>query len=338
MRFLFVIAFFFMSNVTFSQKTFKVDNFSKDYFGKVFISDTSEVFSQGWIGIYDRNTKNQLIKVKSDELAIELHNGQLLANIKELPYGEQSLIIYEDFNFDGVKDFAIEDGQNSCYHGPSFKIYLADKSGFRLDSDFTRLAQEYCGMFDINRSDSTISTMAKDGCCWHQFSEFKVVNNKLQAIVITEDDKTDFPYETISKETWNGTKMIKTSQKTIYLDDERVKIILSFKVNNKGKEVVLFNINDRTLNYALLVKDEYVEFSFPREKIYKNPDFEYDSQKSTLTFRNGKATYIVHDKDTDFGIEILVNGKRYFWEGDKSTSHGSLDKLKINQLDNVTII
>ncbi len=96
------------------------------------------------MAVYERKTKKQLIKVASDELALTLHDGKALANIKSLPYSEQSLIIYEDFNFDGKNDFAISDGQNSCYHGPSFKIYLASPKGFLLSNEFTRLAQEYC--------------------------------------------------------------------------------------------------------------------------------------------------------------------------------------------------
>lgn len=49
--------------------------------------------------------------------------------------------MYEDFNFDGNKDFAIMDGQNSCYHGPSYRIYLAADKGFSFNEAFTRLAR-----------------------------------------------------------------------------------------------------------------------------------------------------------------------------------------------------
>ena len=78
-----------------------------------------------------KKNKKQLIKINSDELTFTLHKGKVLANVKELPYGKQSSILYEDFNFDGIKDFAIMDGQNSCYHGPSFQIYLATNKGFK---------------------------------------------------------------------------------------------------------------------------------------------------------------------------------------------------------------
>ena len=40
-------------------------------------------------------------------------DGKVRSNIKEIPYGEQSQILYEDYNFDGVPDLALMDGQNS---------------------------------------------------------------------------------------------------------------------------------------------------------------------------------------------------------------------------------
>jgi hypothetical protein len=55
----------------FAQKTFEVQDFSKDYFGKVYLETPSEVFSKGWVAIYDKKTKRQLIKVNSEELTSE---------------------------------------------------------------------------------------------------------------------------------------------------------------------------------------------------------------------------------------------------------------------------
>ena len=70
------------TTVTLAQNIFTVDNFSKDYYGKIQISDTSEVFSKGWVAIYDRRTNKQIIKLASDELALTLHDGKAFANIK----------------------------------------------------------------------------------------------------------------------------------------------------------------------------------------------------------------------------------------------------------------
>jgi len=333
------IIFLVFIHLTFAQTIFTVNNFSNDYYGKIEISDTSEVFSKGCISIYDSKTNQQVIKVVSDELAISLHDGKVFANIKSLPYGEQSLIMYDDFNFDGKKDFAIEDGQNSCYHGPSFVIYLATDNGFHLSEAFTRLAQEYCGMFQVDSSEKKISTMTKSGCCWHEFSEFIVENNKPKAIsIITEEQ--DLAFNIFTEQTWNGKAMVKKTTKTIDTEQDGIQIILSFVVQENGKKVILYNFNNRTLNYAFISKDNTVEFSYPIETVYKNPDFKLDSSSTNhcVIFTNKDATYKIYDLPSKLGIEINVGGKIYNLVGDKQTRQGGLDNLLKVHLDNVVYI
>lgn len=336
MRTLTTILLTILTTLTFAQKVFTVDNFSKEYYGKVQISDTSEVFSKGWIAIYDHKTNKQIIKVVSNELALELHDDKVVANIKELPYGEQSLIMYDDFNFDGKKDFAICDGQNSCYHGPSFKIYLSTPNGFLYNKDFTKLAQEYCGMFDIDAQAKRIYTMTKSGCCWHKSTEFMVINNKPQAIKIVTDEQ-DLPFNTTTEETWNGKSMVKRTVKTIDVEQEGIEVILSFKVPANDKQIILYNINDRMLYYALVKKDSSVEFSYPIEAVYQSHDFTFDSTSSdlTVTFKNKNSTYNVYEQSNKIGIIINVDGKIYDWPGDLNTKKGSLDRLRKVKLDNV---
>lgn len=336
MRIFIIACLALLSLFSSAQVTFKVDDFSKDYYGKVFIGDTSETFSKGWVVILDRKTNNEIIKVRSTELAYELHAGTLKANIRSLPYGEQSLIMYDDFNFDGIKDFAICDGQNSCYHGPSFKIYLAQNNDFVLSESFTRLAQEYCGMFDYDAQKKRIYTMTKDGCCWHKFSEFMVVGNKPKAIkIITEQQKT--PFHTTTKETWDGKKMAKESSTSIDTTEEGISTILAFKVPQNGKTIILYNINDRMLYYAILRKNEEVEFSFPLEAEYQSRDFVFDKTpgKLNVNFKNGDARYQVYEQGHNIGIIININGQTYQWKGDPKSKMGSLQTLNKVKLDNV---
>ena len=334
---LFTTALFFaLTNLVYGQSEFTVDNFSPDYYGKISISDTSEVFSKGWIAIYEKKTNKQIIKVVSEELALSLHNGKAIANIKSLPYGEQSLILYDDFNFDNRKDFAIEDGQNSSYHLPSFRIYLASANGFDFNKSFTRLAQEYTGMFAVDHSEKKILTMAKSGCCYHEFSEFIVENNKPRAIkIITEEQ--DLPFDIYSEQTWNGKTMVKKTTRTIDIEQEGIEVILSFIVPENGKKIILYNINDRTLNYALVRKDSTVEFFFPMETVYKNPDFRFDSSATNLsvTFTNKTATYKIYERPNKLGAEIKVDNKIYNLIGDNKAKTGSLRELLKVQLDNV---
>jgi hypothetical protein len=331
-----VIMFPLFTHLTFAQTIFTVDGFAKNYYGKVGISDTSAVFSKGWIAIYERGENRQIIKVVSDELALSLHHGKALDNIKTLLYGEQSLIMYDDFNFDGKRDFAIEDGQNSCYHGPSFKIYLATDNGFSFNEAFTRLAQEYCGMFQVDYNERKISTTTKSGCCWNEFYEFAVENNKPKAIKIITDEQ-DVPFIILTEQTWNGKTMSKKTTKTIDIDQEGIQVILSFIVPENGKKVILYNINDRTLNYALVRKDNTVEFNYPIETVRQNPVFKFNksSINRSVTFSNKNATYKIYDRPTELGMEITVDGKNYKLVGDNKTRTGSLDNLIKVQLDNV---
>lgn len=314
---------------------FTVRNFSKDYYGKINIDDTSQVFSPGWIAIYDQKTNKELIRVTSEELALTLHDGQPVANIKELPYGEQSLIIYEDVNFDGIRDLAIEDGQNSCYHGPSFQVYLGTKNGFTEDADFTRLAQEYCGMFEINTKDKTLSTMTKSGCCWHQFSVYKVIGNKPVAIKVSELDQTHFPYTTETLEVHEGKKVTKTTTRTLDKETEGIKPILSFRLENNNKEVLLFSY-ENSLHYCFSDEKGHIEFAYPADTENENPVFKRTGSggRIGLTFTNKDARYELVETDKGPLELIVTTNKRIYRSVGKAGQTGSLKNIPA-KLDNV---
>lgn len=315
--------FLLIALTTKCQVTFTVEGFSERYFGKLYISDTAEVFSKGWVAVYDKKTKAQLIKVSADELTFDLHDGKVLANIMQLPYGEQSQIIYEDFNFDGRKDFAIMDGQNSCYHGPSFRIYLASAQGFQFSKAFTRLAQEYCGMFQIDVKTKEIMTMTKSGCCWHQFSRFKVKNNKPYAVVVLEEGMGE------GGVTWNYVKdslvngQMKTSRFSYLADEEMAdSVFLKLSFLN-GKALQLFHYNG-TLYYAFTAKDETIELLF-------NDQFVYDQGKGIIFFTKGKTEYLVSND----GVTVRDSGKTIEIKAIPGKTIGSLDALKAFELENV---
>jgi len=325
--------------VAFGQKSFEVQDFSKDYYGKVYIEKPSEVFSAGWVAVYDKKTKRQLIKINSDALTFDEMNGKVKANVLELPYGEQSTIIYDDFNFDGIKDFALMDGQNSCYGGPSFQIYLAGraKGSFALSKSFTRLAQDYCGMFETNAKEKKLLTSSKSGCCWHQFSEFIVVGNMPKAVKIVEE-KWDFPFNSLSTETWNGKKMVKSVLRTPAFEDGDVKILLSFKTVKNGGEVVLYSYKGE-LSYMFVNKSGNVEFAYPFDAGQENARFTLDSKENPtqLSFTNKNAIYRIYETGSEkIGVEVSENGKQSEISGDLNTRKGSLRDLTGENLTNVT--
>ena len=317
------ILIFLLSKSVFCQTTFIVDNFSKDYFGKLYIADTTEVFSKGWVAIFDKKTKKQLIKINSDELTFTLHKRKVLANVKEMPYGEQSSILYEDFNFDGIKDFAIMDGQNSCYHGPSFRIYLVTSNGLKKSPGFTDLAQNYCGMFDIDKKTKTIHTMTKSGCCWHQYSEYKVKNNRPYPIKIVEEglSPTGITLDIEEQNLIKG-KMVLSKYQILAVEENKDKILLSFEFENKKKMQVFKT--EAILYYAFTDANDKIELLY-------NDTFKYSNGENTLSFTNRNTEYIIYDNKI---IAITPNNK-YEMKAVNNTKFGTLTKLKNLKIENV---
>ena len=300
----------------------------------------NEVFKKGEISIFDSQTNQELFAIESDEFAFELDNeNRVKTNILELPYGEQSILISDDFNFDGKKDLAIMDGQNSCYHLPSYQVYLETPEGLRQSPEFTRLAQEYCGMFQVDPETQTLYTQTKSGCCWHQFSQFKVVGGIPAPIAVVEAE-SDFAYYTETRTIWEGDEKQVTIEKWIDLDQEGINEVLSFTLRESRRRVVVFNINDRNLNYAMINPDGLVEFAYPVEMVYQNPDFQIDEQAQELTFGNGDTNYRIYEiksrnRIRKVGLQIETVGKKDDLRADLSSVKGSLRNVQIVKLDNV---
>ena len=322
-------------NSAFGQATFNIDGFSKQYYGKVYYADTSALTTAGWVEVYDRITKKKLIHVDADDLSFDLHDGKIKANIAEFPYGEYSVLLYEDYNFDGRKDFAIMDGNNGCYNGPSFQIFLATNKGFVYNADFTELAQDNCGLFTINKKEKTLTTMIKNGCCWHQYSDYIVVNNCPKLIRTRTDDSSKSPIYTLTIEEWTGKKSIKKVFRGINLENELVKDYFMFHVDKVNKDVILYNLDDCLLYYAVLDAKKSVEFYYPADRLQEDSKFKYDKKNGKLTFSNKDAKYSIYDKSGTVGIDITYKGKTYQWKGNPKSQHGSMVKLLKTKLGNV---
>ena len=326
-----------------AQQFYRVQDFSPDYTAKVWVAQPDDVLSPGWVAVYRKATGQQLLKVSSEELAVEIKKGQVKSNVHELPYGEQSVLIYEDFNFDGRKDLAIENGQNSCYHGPSFVVYLAQGTGFARSESFTALAQEYCGLFGIDRARRRLTTMTKDGCCWHQFSEYVVRNNRPQPVRVVEEDAQNMPFIKLDTRVWNGTRMVGTTETRLDLTAGNSKVVFEFRLASNGKKVVLFR-NEEALSYALLKPGgDAVEFNYPPIAGPGDEKFSLTPAESgaVLAFGNGRATYRIYETGggagpAKVGVEVEVNGKKTDLPGDPATQKGTLRQLDALGLANLT--
>lgn len=113
------------------------------------------------------------------------------AGSKQLPY-RQSPLVVDDFNFDGLPDVALNNGNNGLYRSPSYAVYLQNTAGrFALSQDFSDLTLTGMGLFQTDAARQVLITTAKVGCCVHLREEWAVLpNGKLQDIRRTTRDST----------------------------------------------------------------------------------------------------------------------------------------------------
>ncbi|MCV6628524.1 MAG: hypothetical protein OIF50_01555 [Flavobacteriaceae bacterium] len=318
-----------------SQMLYTIKGFSQKYYAEVTIADGSEaeVFKEAVIRVFDSQNSLEVIELEVAELHLQLDTkGKPTSNFSELPYGDQSVIVAKDFNFDGQDDLAIMDGQNSCYHGPSFQIYLQSEAGLKHSEAFSRLAQEYCGLFDVNTTDKSLHTMTKSGCCWHQFSTFEVVDNIPKLKVVVEEDASQEPFHITTVKRWENGKMSESIEKTIDLESEDVELLFSFRLFKNYKKVYLLTLDKENLLCVLVKPDDTVDFFYPADNAQGGMDFKYDAKSNKLVFTEKGITYHFYQQIEDgilvrLGIEIYTNGEQHWLKGDPATVIGSLKNI-----------
>nr|WP_163000496.1 hypothetical protein [Pseudomonas viridiflava] len=312
-----------------ARKTYALQDFSDQYRATVEVAATDETFRPGVINVYGKDSDKPLIRVQSDELVLDTDakTGKVKANVQELPYGEQSVLIYKDFNFDGIKDLALMDGQNSCYHGPSFQVFLGTANGFKHSDSFTKLAQENCGIFGVDEKKREISTMTKDGCCWHQMATYSIRNGEpfLETeTVIDHTGGSGLPTETVGVNK-NG-KMVRTTS-LVWDEDDQREILLSFKLAPSGKRVVLFRSGaGGPVFYAAIDAKNQVGLLYPQADTER---FEYDAATHALSFVRGDTTYrILGDaKGAPKSMQVVARGKTTELKLLAEPAKGSLDEV-----------
>ena len=321
---------------SFGQVTFKIDGFSDKYYGKAYFSDTSKVFSKGWVAVYDRKTNKKLIHVDADELSFKLHDNRLKANIADIPYGEHSVLIYQDFNFDGMNDFALMDGQHGWDHGPSFQVFLASSKGFTFNPEFTKLAQGTCGMFDVENDNKRLTNMTKEGYGLHKFSAYIVKDNRPFLISTFKEDIRNEPIKAITTEEWDGKKMIEKSYTIFDTNSQYIKNLFTFHVDKQNKNIILYSCDGRQLYYTITNSNAEFELLYPEINKEGKKDFYYSRKKNALSFWNKDTEYTITDKSGNAGISIFTKGKTYQWKGNPKKREGSLATLLKEAFDNVS--
>ncbi|MBX0289821.1 hypothetical protein K3G63_05190 [Hymenobacter sp. HSC-4F20] len=175
-------------------RSFTVVQGSARYSATITVADCTNDHCEGagTIKLYSKQTKQLVQTFTSADLAFYLDapGRQPTVNTIEL-YGEQSPLIFKDFNFDGTEDLAIRNGNHSSYDGPSYDVYVyASRSRrFIRSAELTALASDNLGMFQVDKARKRLITFQKDGCCWHLTTEYEVVPGKgLSEVMTLEED------------------------------------------------------------------------------------------------------------------------------------------------------
>ncbi len=183
-----------LSSVTISaQRKFEMKNASSRYNVLVEVGDCKEENCSGRLKVKlfmkSAPTPFQVINLDETEFAIE---EARMTNGKKM-YEYQSILFFEDYNFDGAQDLSIRDGNNSGYGGPSYRIYLFSPRAakFVFSQAFTDLGQgEYLGMFRTDMKRRRLRAYSKGGCCLHRMDEFIVVGNRPKKVFEELEDAT----------------------------------------------------------------------------------------------------------------------------------------------------
>lgn len=307
------------------RKSISLVDFSDKYSGKLLEDDDpyNDVEENCILILYDKKTNKEVFSAYAFDTVFQsddyFSSKELNVNVKELPYGEQSVLIFEDFNFDGVEDIAVRTGYFSCYGGPSYDVYLATKKGFKKSESFSELASSNCGMFAVDYEKKQLETMTKSGCCWHQFSKYVVENDIVVPIEILEEQYMGMLVDYTLFKRVNG-KMVKSTYQTFDTENNEPEVTYVFE---NGKKMHLISGFNHDLYYIFTNKENRVELTY-------SDDFQYNTQSNTLLFNVEKTTYIISNNE----ILVKTGGKEYHLNKIQSKK-GSLKNVNFKEYTNV---
>lgn len=291
---------------------------SKDFNAILTMSKNEKALEKGKIKIIHTKSKTNFISLDYDDIQADSGNSddkKNSTNTSNIKYNNQAYVVYGDFNFDGISDLAVMDGYNSAHHAPSYKIYLAFKKSvvvttspktplppyaarpipgpiqFVFNADFTRLAQEYSGMFNYNSIEKKIYTSTKDGHCWYQYSEFIIKNNKPVPYKISVEEIAP-PFMTVTTTDYSGEKAVKTIEKIVNTEMTEINKVLSFTSEKNKNRILLFLNTDNKLLLCQTDKENKIVLLYPPDSPQKNmlesaknsADFQVYQKKSKVLF------------------------------------------------------
>lgn len=199
----------------FSQRTFDIKNASKYFDVKVSVAKCEDNVCSGEasFSFYKKNGSKPYQVVELEDTYMDISNdGKPIVNTTML-YDEQSVVSVDDFNFDGMEDVALCNGQNGSYGMPSYDVYLSSrKAGKFVRSAALSDLGLHLGMFQVLKPKKQLETFDKSGCCWHITTRYSVVSNKpvkvfeeIEDATLPNEAKVKITTKTLVKGNWKKT-------------------------------------------------------------------------------------------------------------------------------------
>lgn len=208
---LFVFLLLFAVSVS-AQRTFDIKNASKYFDIKIKVEKCEDSVCSGAtaFSFFKKGGSKPYQVIELNDTYIDISNdGQPLVNTTML-YDQQSVVNVEDFNFDGMEDVSLCNGQNGSYGMPSYDIYLSSRKErkFVYSKQFSDLGA-HLGLFTVLKDKKQLETFDKSGCCWHITTRYDVVGGSprkvyemIEDATIADETKVKITTKTLVKGKW----------------------------------------------------------------------------------------------------------------------------------------
>lgn len=180
----FNILFFFLFLKLYSQNKYTVASVSDKFYFEVYgkpekikIGCGRNEISNCKIKIFQKNNKKFLQEVNSDSFIFDIKATKIV--VSNSKFEDCNPILIYDFNFDGIKDLAIRNG-NNMNDGSNFDFYFYDNKNkkFVKDEQLSTICKEGSGLFEINSFKRKIKV--NDGEFMHSYTTVYEYNSKLK--------------------------------------------------------------------------------------------------------------------------------------------------------------
>lgn len=332
------ILLFTYTSIALGQSVVTIDGFSKLYCVKIITKDTSQLENNGyWVVGKNQNLPSMAFNVKDPNMEPDKY-----PNVKNIPYNKQHLVLFDDFNFDGIKDIALFCPKEEFTNEPAYTVFLISKNG-EMDgghNSFSGTIKK--GMtYKLNRQEKKLEVFNKKGYDNATVEEYLVKSFDYAPHTKTciYNSSTNNIYTVMEKFWTVEGNLLKTKTEKKFILNKGSRIILTFKIAQKDKRVIVYATTDGSLHYAFTNKENVVELAYPEANATTTDttattDFEY--KNGQLSFHHVNADYIIFDGDGMLEVKGTLNGQDYLFTGDPKSKKGALNDIEKFHFKNVS--